>query len=130
MTQGPFAYPELADAQDICERLALHVRDAGALASAIDRPSVDVWGEEAYEGIHRKGAALLDAINRSHPLLDGNKRLSILLVMLLYRLNGFGLHIDPTEGDEFIRQVAGDGRPDLDKIAAWLADRCQEAEAH
>jgi death-on-curing protein len=119
----PFAYPELADALDICERLDLHIRDVGALASAIDRPAQVVYGTEAYVGIHAKGAALLDAINRSHPLLDGNKRLSVVLVMLLYRVNGFDLVIDPVEGDAFIRQVAGDVHPEMGTIAAWLEAR-------
>jgi death-on-curing protein len=126
MNAVPFAYPELADALDICERLHFHIRDAGALGSAIDRPAQVVFGKEAYVGIHAKGAALLDAINRSHPLLDGNKRLSVLLVMLLYRINGLDLVIDAVEGDEFIRDVAGDVHPEMHKIAAWLEDRAVE----
>ena len=130
MTDGPVQYPELADAQDICDRLGLHIRDAGALASAVARPAVVVWGAEAYPSIHLKAAALLDGINRSHPLLDGNKRLSILLVMLLYDLNGFGVRLDPVEGDRFIRDVAGDGRLELDEIAGWLADRCHPRGHH
>jgi death on curing protein len=123
MNAAPFAYPELADALDICERLSLHIRDAGALASAIERPAQVVFGKEAYVGIHAKGAALLDAISRSHPLIDGNKRLSVVLVMLLYRINGLALVIDADEGDEFIREVAGDVHPEMVKIAAWLEDR-------
>ncbi|BDO41106.1 Fic family protein [Cellulomonas sp. NTE-D12] len=128
MTGGPVEYPELADAQDICDQLGLHIRDAGALASAVARPAVVVWGEEAYPSIHLKAAALLDGINCSHPLLDGNKRLSILLVMLLYQLNGLNLHVDPAEGDCFIRDVAGGRRLELDKTAAWLADRCHSRD--
>lgn len=123
MNVTPFAYPELADALDICDRLTLHIRDVGSLASAIDRPAQVVYGVEAYVGIHAKGAALMDAINRSHPLLDGNERLSILLVMLLYRLDGLDLVIDADEGDEFIREVGGDAHPEMDTIAAWLEDR-------
>lgn len=123
MSSSPFAYPELADALDICDRLALHIRDSGSLASAVDRPAQVVYGTEAYIGIHAKGAALLDAINRSHPLIDGNKRLSVLLVMLLYRLNGYDLVIDAAEGDEFIREVAGDVHLEMGTIAAWLEER-------
>lgn len=122
MSAGPLACPELADALDICDRLHLHIRDAGALASAVDRPTQVVYGDEAYVGIHAKGAALLDAINRSHPLIDGNKRLSVLLVLLLYRLNGLDLVIDPDEGDVFIREVAGDVHPEMQTIVAWLED--------
>jgi death-on-curing protein len=112
-------YPDLADAQDICERLGMHIRDAGALSSALARPAAVVWGNEAYEGIHMKGAALLDAVNRSHPLHDGNKRLSILLVMLLYTLNGHLLVIDPDKGDKYIRTVGGD-HLELHEVAKWL----------
>lgn len=118
-----YAYPDIADAEDICQRLGLQIRDVGALASALARPAQVVWGVEAYEGIHRKGAALLDAINRSHPLHDGNKRLSVLLVMLLYALNGHTLTIDPVEGDAYIRQVAGDVHLELDDLAKWLEER-------
>jgi death-on-curing protein len=126
MNAGPFAYPELADALDVCERLGLHIRDAGALASAIERPAQVVFGNEAYVGIHAKGAALLDAINRSQPLIDGNRRLSVVLVLLLYRINGLAVVIDADEGDEFIREVAGDAHPEMDKLAAWLEDRTVE----
>jgi death-on-curing protein len=113
----------MADALDICDALGAHIRDVGALASAVERPAQVVWGVEAYDGIHAKGAALLDAVNRSHPLLDGNKRLSILLVMLLYRLNGFDLAVDPVEGDAFIRRVASAPHLELDEIEAWLSGR-------
>ncbi|GEA80445.1 type II toxin-antitoxin system death-on-curing family toxin [Cellulomonas uda] len=123
MTSTPLAYPELADALDICEQLRLHIRDVGALASAIERPAQVVWGTEAYVGIHAKAAALLEAINRSHPLVDGNKRLSILLVLLLYRLNGFDLAIDPEDGDAFVREVGGDVHPELATITSWLEAR-------
>lgn len=109
MTTAPFACPELADALDVCEQLGLHIRDVGAPASAVDRPTQVIWGHGAYRGIQAKGAALLDAINHSHPLLDGNTRLSILLVMLLYRLNGLSLVVGPEEGDES-RQVRATAR--------------------
>jgi death-on-curing protein len=123
MTEPLFSYPELADALDICDLLGLHILDVGAPASAVERPARVVWGAEAYEAIHAKGAALLDAVNRSHPLLDGNTRLSILLVMLLYRLNGFDLVIDAVEGDAFIRRVAGAPHLELDEIASCLGER-------
>jgi death-on-curing protein len=60
-------YPTMDDAVYFCERAGLYIRDPGALASAIARPAAVVWGSEAYDGIHRKGAALLDGIRRSHP---------------------------------------------------------------
>ncbi|MCC2314073.1 type II toxin-antitoxin system death-on-curing family toxin [Cellulomonas xiejunii] len=119
-------YPTLDTAGRICDRFGLHIRDAGALASALARPSQVVWGAEAYVGLHLKAAALLDAINRSHPLHDGNKRLSWVLVASFYEVNGCSLVVEPSEGDAFIRGVGGDDHLDLEQIGAWLAEHVVE----
>lgn len=114
-------YPTLDTAKRICDRFGLYIRDAGALASALARPSQVVWGAEAYAGIHLKAAALLDSINRSHSLHDGNKRLSWVLVASFYEVNGYSLVVEPEQGDEFIRIVGGDEHLALDAVASWLA---------
>ena len=119
-------YPRLDTARRICDRFGLHIRDAGALASALARPSQVVWGAEAYVGIHLKAAALLDAINRSHPLHDGNKRLSWVLVASFYEVNGYSLVVEAHEGDAFIRDVGGDDHLDLERIGDWLAAHAGE----
>jgi len=113
----------MEDALYVCEKLGLYIRDAGALDSALVRPASVVWGTEAYEGLHLKGAALLDAINRSPPLVDGNKRLSWTMVDLFYDLNGFRLAVDPDQGDVFIRSVGGDDHLPLEDVAHWLEER-------
>lgn len=118
-----FEYPTMEDALYVCEKLGLYIRDAGALDSALARPAAVVWGNEAYGRIHLKGAALLDAINRSHPLVDGNKRLSWTMVDLFYDLNGQRLTVGPVEGDTFIRSVGGDEHLSLEDIANWLEER-------
>ena len=114
-----FEYPTMEDALHFCEVLGLYIRDAGALDSALARPAAVVWGDEAYEGIHMKGAALLDGINRSRPLLDGNRRLSWTMVDAFYSLNDLRLTVEPDQGDEFVRAVGGENI-DLEKIATWL----------
>jgi len=114
-----FEYPAMEDALYFCERAGLYIRDPGALDSALARPASVVWGTEAYEGIHLKGAALLDALSRSHPLPDGNKRLSWTMVDVFYDLNGYRLTVDPVEGDAFVRTVGGD-HLELEDIATWL----------
>lgn len=121
-------YPDMEDALYVCERAGLYIRDEGALASALARPGSVVWGTEAYEGIHRKGAALLDAVNRSHPLLDGNKRLSWTLVDAFYDMNGYRLTVGPDEGDVFVRSVGGDDHLTLEDIAGWLEAHARPLE--
>ncbi|WP_421735440.1 type II toxin-antitoxin system death-on-curing family toxin [Cellulomonas sp.] len=120
-----YLYPTLDTASLICEVLSLHVRDPGALASALERPAQIVWGVEAYVGLDAKAAALLDAVNRSHALIDGNKRLSWLLVARFYDLFGWDLVVDAAEGDRFIREVGGDHVP-LSRIAEWLHGHARE----
>jgi death-on-curing protein len=117
-------YPDQDDTAVILDRLGFHVRDAGLLASALERPRQVVWGVEAYVGLDLKAAALLDALSRAHPCLDGNKRLAWILVRRFYDLNGAVLDAsdDPSEVDRFVREVAG-GHLELDAIAAWLGAR-------
>lgn len=124
-----FVHVDMEAALDFCELLGLYIRDEGALASALARPAAVVWGVEAYEGLHAKAAALLDALNRSHPLLDGNKRLSWTMTDVLYRLNGHRLVAEPRDVDRSVRSVGGDDHLTLEEIAAWLEAHARPLDA-
>ena len=50
-----------------------------------------LYGEEAYPDLGRKAAALLDSLIGNHGLVDGNKRLGWLAVVVFYGLNGVDL---------------------------------------
>lgn len=113
-------YCTLDDALIIVERLGVHVRDIGLLSSALERPRTDVFGLDAYPDLHSKAGALLDAVNRAHPLDDGNKRLSWLITVLFYDRNGFDSYASADDGEEFVLRAAGEHLA-LDQIAAWLA---------
>ena len=63
------------------------VRDIGLLDSAVHRPSVTVFGRDAYLDLNAKAAVLLESIVRNHALVDGNKRLGWLAVVVFYGLN-------------------------------------------
>lgn len=75
------------------------VRDVGLLASAAHRPSTSVWGQEAYPELDLKAAVLLESIVRNPPLVDGNKRLGWLSLVVFYGLNGADL--DAPEDDAY-----------------------------
>lgn len=64
------------DAVLIADELGLVIRDLGQLAGSIARPQASAFGDDAYQTLAGKIAALVESINRSHPLLDGDKRLS------------------------------------------------------
>lgn len=75
------------------------VRDLGLLDSAAHRPTTSLYGEEAYASLDAKAAVLLESIVRNHPLVDGNKRLGWLAVVVFYGLNGIDL--DAPDGDAY-----------------------------
>jgi len=96
------------------------VRDFGLLESAAHRPGAVVYGHEAYSGLDRKAAALLDSLVGNHPLVDGNKRLGWLAVVVFYGLNDIDLDAPDDPAYELVMSVA---RRDIfiDDMAAALA---------
>ncbi|SDC77223.1 death on curing protein [Geodermatophilus telluris] len=100
----------------------VEVRDMGLLASAAARPEATAFGEDAYPTIHHKAAALLHSIARSHPLVDGNKRLSLAATIAFYGLNGVRLTLSNDEAYELIMAIAAGELDDVESIAARLQD--------
>ena len=86
--------------------MGLEVRDTGLLAAAAARPRASALGEEAYPGLVTKAAALMDSIVRSHPLVDGNKRLGWVALVLMLDLNGVRLDAPDDEAVELTIDVA------------------------
>ena len=96
------------------------VRDLGLLESAAHRPGAVVYGHEAYSGLDHKAAALLDSLVGNHPLVDGNKRLGWLAVVICYGLNDVDLDAPDDPAYDLVMSVA---RRDvaIDEIATTLA---------
>lgn len=63
------------------------IRDIGLLDSAVHRPQVSVFGDDAYPGVDDKAAALLEPLVRNRALVDGNTRIGWLATMVFYELN-------------------------------------------
>ena len=112
-------YLEPTDVEDLIESVGFHLRDRNLLLSALAAP-LPVFGEEVYSALHDKAAALMIAINRDHPLSDGNKRLSWLVAKAFLALNGHHLAAENVrDGDEFVRAV-GDGRLEFAEVVDWI----------
>ena len=96
------------------------VRDVGLLDSAAHRPGAVLYGHEAYPTLDRKAAALLDSLVGNHALVDGNKRLGWLAVVVFYGLNDEALEAPDDPAYELVMAVA---RRELtvDEIAAVLS---------
>lgn len=112
-------YIEPADVDELVEAEGFHYRDRGLLLSALASP-LPVFGEEVYPGLHQKAAVLISALNRDHPLMDGNKRLSWFVTVAFYAINDLNLRADDVaDADRFIRLVAAGDAP-LTEVERWL----------
>lgn len=64
------------------------IGDLGLLASCLERPWLIFGAVPLYPTPFDKAAAVLDSVTRNHPLVDGNKRLRVLLASLMLRAHG------------------------------------------
>lgn len=77
MSRDEIDYVSVEDLLEIAAGVLPEVvaRDPGLLAAAAARPSISVFGDDAYPSFAHKAAALHSLV-RNHALLDGNKRLA------------------------------------------------------
>lgn len=95
------------------------VRDLGLLESAAHRPTTSLWGDEVYPDFPTKAAVLLESLVRHHPLVDGNKRLGWLAVVVFHGLNGVELEAPDDEAYELVVDMAA-GRCSTERAAERL----------
>ena len=100
-------YLTLEDLLTLVEDLGVGpVRDVGLPESAAHRPTTTLWGREAYPTLDDKAAALLQSLVGNHPLVDGNKRLGWLAVVVFYALNGVDLEAPDDDAYDLVIDVA------------------------
>lgn len=68
------------------------VRDEGLLESAIARPYQTFGGDDLYQTVYEKAAAMMESIIINHPFVDGNKRTGFLAMFATikrkYKIDG------------------------------------------
>ncbi|WP_202966026.1 type II toxin-antitoxin system death-on-curing family toxin [Streptomonospora alba] len=112
---------DLVAAADVAIGRSHQVRDWGLFESALARPKASVFGEDAYPGLDGKAAALLHSLVTNHPLVDGNKRLGLVAVLLFYGMNGCDLTATEDERVELILAISDGELSDVEKIAEYMA---------
>lgn len=78
------------------------VRDIGLLESAAARPQTTIFGKDAYKTFEEKAAALMHALARNHPLIDGNKRLAWSATRIFCLMNGHDIDYSVVETEILI----------------------------
>ncbi|RIJ70192.1 type II toxin-antitoxin system death-on-curing family toxin [Nakamurella silvestris] len=113
-------YLNLEDLLDLINDLGVGpVRDLGLLDSAAHRPTTSVFGEDVYPSIDTKAAVLLESLVSKHSLVDGNKRLGWLAVVVFYGLNEIDLNAPDDEAYDLVIAVAT-ARIDYAEVATRL----------
>ena len=115
-----FEYLELDDIVKMIRTLGVGpIRDLGLLDSAVNRPRSSAFGEDAYESLDLKAAALLHSMTKNHALVDGDKRLAWLSTVVFCDLNGFA----PATGDDDAFQLVWDIASSAEEDISAIADR-------
>ncbi len=100
-------YLTLEDVLSLIEDLGVGpIRDIGLLGSAVHRPQVSVFGEDAYPGIDDKASALLESLVGNHALVDGHKRTGWLATVVFYGLNGIVLEAPDDDAYDLVIAIA------------------------
>ena len=105
----------------------LLVRDAGLLEAALARPAATVDGRDAYPSITETAAALVHSAVRNHALVDGNKRLGLMLLVVFLGVNGRALTMTNDEAYEFIVAIAEGRLEDVPSIVGQLEPSVRQA---
>lgn len=100
------------------------IQDRGALESALGAPQNHL----AYMGgdLFDLAGALMAAITRNHPFLDGNKRIGLLAAAVFLELNG----VDLPESADWLKQIEDMamgidcGKRDKEDAAALFRSHC------
>ncbi len=95
------------------------VRDRGLVETAVGRPMQSAFGADAFPTLREKAAALLIALARYHPFVDGNKRTATIAALWMLAINGQRVMWDPAAALERIVALA-EGQGEVAEFAQWL----------
>ncbi len=98
---------------------AYGVRDIHALESALARPFQTFDSNFLYETIEERAAALFQSLISNHPFIDGNKRISYVLMRLFLKMNQRDIHASEQEKYDFVIKVAS-GESNWEEILDWI----------
>ena len=118
-------YLYLDEVIEIGEALILNfrIRDIGLLESAVNRPEMTVYGQEAYKTLAEKIAALMHSLASNHALVDGNKRITWSCGRVFAILNGCDFEVEVDEAERVIVALASgelDAKSLVPIIEKWI----------
>ena len=103
------------------------IRDDGKLDSALANPFQSFGGEELYPSIEAKAAQLCYGIVKNHPMVDGNKRSGVHVMLVFLALNGYELFYTQKELSDIILALAS-GELRAEDMLQWIINH--QSESH
>ena len=104
---------------------AAGVRDEESLLAAIERPWQASFGREHFASPFEKAAALMEAIIRRHPFVDGNKRTAAASASYLLSTFDYEVEAEQQDLEDFAVSVAVGGLETKD-IALWFENQARK----
>ncbi len=105
-----------------------NVTDIASAESALAAPFATFGGHDFYEHPVKRAAILASRIMRNHPLVDGNKRVALVLVDDYLFDNGWELTASQVEIARIFRAVAGRSMTE-DYFHAWLISHTERVQS-
>ena len=97
------------------------LRSRALLESALARAQASFGGYDLYSTIEEKAAAVGCGLIQNHAFVDGNKRIGVLVMLLVLRMNRIVIHYEQDELITFGLALAS-GRADIPDALKWIHD--------
>lgn len=95
------------------------LREMGLLESAVYSADMSFGGEEIYKTVEEKSARLAYALISNHAFVDGNKRIGLLVMLMMLKINGVPMQFTQAELIDFGLSAAS-GKMDYEDILNWI----------
>ncbi|MCL1630791.1 type II toxin-antitoxin system death-on-curing family toxin [Sporolactobacillus sp. CPB3-1] len=97
------------------------IKDAHLLESAINRPRASAFGADAYPTLFTKAAALFQSLAQNHAFFNANKRTAYASLEVFLRKNGYKIHADPNEKEDFTVKISDqENKIATSQISTWI----------
>lgn len=95
------------------------IRDEGLFESAVNALFQSFGGYDVYPSVEQKAARLAYSLVSNHAFIDGNKRISALLMLVFLALNG--IEINCTEREMYsVFMWLADSKITFDDLVEWI----------
>jgi death-on-curing protein len=103
------------------------LRDRRSLESALARPAMTFGGDDLYQDLADKAAALMHSLVLNHPFVDGNKRVGAAAAEFFLERNGHKLEASDDDFEAMTLAVA-EGKVPVEALAIWFRQRLRSVD--